>query len=497
MKTRMTVAGPVALAMAAALAFASAGCKKESPSEAGNPQAPPRSGPTPAKPGLQAEIDALRQIPVVRSPADRPLTVSERTATERDWAFHALRTGYFQTGCTNSRWDAQAIAAFEAYADYVRNGQPERFGPMTNAVLQAKAAGCADPMLEYMQARYSLGRRGSTGEQFAIDLVKACRSMVTSKHHPRFKYLAAYRAIVAAREADGEGDRAPLQLLVNTALQDLARDSNAPPAEVFQAVFDWQAYTRHKGWIDFVMQDLDGILGANWGNDSRLFCLRGSAELQRAWDARGNSWANTVTDEGWEGFRECLEKAEGLLVKSWEMNPSNAFTAYQMMQVELGQGRGRPKMEQWFQRAMTLSTNYSDAVKLMSFYLEPRWYGSEEESLKFARSCVRNKSWGGQVPLILPNVHHSLARFYKKDESPEYWQRPGVWADVRSGYERFFELNPSDVGWRHDYARDAYLCGQYEVFLAQTKLFGTGTNYTFFGGKAKFETMLRKAAAGS
>ena len=492
---------PAVCVIAALVALSSAGCKKQSPSDSGAAQSqspsPSPSGLAPSKPRLQAEIEGLKQIPIVRSPANRPLTISDRTATERDWVFRVLRTGYVQTGCTNSRWDGQAVAAFEAYADYVRNNQPGRWGAMTNGILQARAAGCADPMLEYMQARYSLGRGGGTEEQYAIDLVKACRSMATSKHHPRYKQLAAYRAIVAARDADNDGQRGPLQVLVNTALEDLARDSNAPPAEVFQAAFDWLAYATSKGWTDFVMRDLDGILEANWKDDSRLFCLRGSAELKRAWEARGRSWANTVKEEGWQGFREHLEKAEGLLAKSWELNRSNAFTSYQLMQVELGQGRGRSTMEQWFERTMALSPNSSDAVKLMSFYLEPRWYGSDEESLKFARMCVANQKWGGQVPLILPNVHHSLARFYQKTDAPEYWQRPEVWEDVRAGYERFFELNPSDVGWRHDYARDAYLCGQYKTFLAQTKLFGTYTNYAFFGGKAKFEEMLAKAAGGT
>ncbi len=50
------------------------------------------------------------------------------------------------------------------------------------------------------------------------------------------------------------------------------------------------------------------------------------------------------------------------------------------------------------------------------------------------------------------------------------------------------------MGWHHDYARDAYFCGQYSAFLAQTKLFTGGTNHAFFGGEAKFKNMLGKAA---
>src|SRR4051812_6842202 len=191
---------------------------------------------------------------------------------------------------------------------------------------------------------------------------------------------------------------------------------------------------------------------------------------------RGSGWASSVSDKGWEGFVDHLKKADEFLTKAWQMNPNNAHTAYLMMQVELGQGQGRSRMELWFNRAMSLETNYYDAVKLMSFYLEPRWYGSEIKTLAFARSCVASEKWGGQVPLILANLHHSLARYSQMSNSPAYWHEPEVWRDVKSSYEKFFALNPDSAGWRHDYAKDAFDCGQNAVFLEQTKLFAFGTN---------------------
>ena len=177
------------------------------------------------------------------------------------------------------------------------------------------------------------------------------------------------------------------------------------------------------------------------------------------------------------------------------MNSSNAYTAYLMMKVELGQGRGRDRMEQWFARAMALDTNYYEAANLMSLYLDPRWYGSKEEALAFARKCVTSTNWGGRVPLVLPDLHRSLARYPNSADSPGYWQRPEVWDDVRSAYEKFFRLNPHEFGYRHDYARDAYLCGHHSEFLAQTKLF-PWTNFNFFGGEGKFQEMLARASSG-
>jgi hypothetical protein len=177
------------------------------------------------------------------------------------------------------------------------------------------------------------------------------------------------------------------------------------------------------------------------------------------------------------------------------MNTNNPKTAYSMMRVELGQGEGLKRMDLWFGRAMALDTNYYDPVKLMSFYLEPRWYGSESQTLAFGRSCVASDKWGGQVPLILAELHRSLANYYSLSNSPAYWHRPEVWRDIKSSYEKFFALNPEEAGWRHNYARDAYYCGHYPEFLEQTKLFANETNYVFFGGQEKFKEMLQVAAS--
>jgi hypothetical protein len=66
---------------------------------------------------------------------------------------------------------------------------------------------------------------------------------------------------------------------------------------------------------------------------------------------------------------------------------------------------------------------------------------------------------------------------------------------VRSAYDKFFRSSPDAVDWRHNYARDAYLCGHYAQFLPQVKLFTTGTNYDYLAGEAKFREMMARALA--
>jgi hypothetical protein len=437
----------------------------------------------------------LRTKALEPDPKKRPLVISDRAPNRKEWLEKVLARGYSTSGHTNSKWDAQVHSAFAAYASYSRDSKWDLYKPMVEAVSAALKAGCDDPFARYMDTRYRLADTRPGDEAFALASLRACAPMFDSRYHPVLKFYAGYRAMEATRIADVGGNRGPLIALTTVALEDLARDTNAPSDEIFEAAEMWVGWTGQKLWFDQVLHDLLPLIEKNWSHEERYFRFSGLAEIERAWAERGGGFADTVTEQGWGGFAEHLKKAEEPLNKAWQMNSNVAQTAYLMMRLELGQGRGRATMEKWFNRAMALSTNYYDAAKLMAFYLEPRWYGSEEETLEFGRQCVASTNWSGRVPLVLVDTHHSLARYHKMKESPEYWHRAEVWHDVKASYERFFKLNPDGTGWRHNYAQDAYLCGHYPDFLEQTKLFSAGTNFAFFGGQEKFREMLDKASS--
>ena len=440
---------------------------------------------------LQSRLDQIAALPHEHDPAKRPLIVSQRALNNRQWAVQALQHGYHDTAQTNVAWDEQVGRAFEAFVDYSRVSTTN--WPVLKKALAAVPSSCSDPMIQYLRVRYH--EEPQLGEKTASEFLRVLEPMLSSQYHPVFKFFAGLRTVQAARAADQATDRSRPIGWTFAALEDLARDTNAPVDEVFDAASSWLNHSHSKKWIQYLTSNLDGILEPNWGTTERWFRFRGDAEIWLAWGERGGGWASSVKEKAWDGFTEHLDKAGELLTKAWQMNSNHANTAYLMMQLELGQGQGRLRMETWYDRAMTLDPNYFDAAKLMSFYLEPRWYGSEAATLKFARLCVTSTNWGGEVPLVLVNVHHSLANYQQMSNAPAYWQRPQVWSDVKASYEKFFTLNPEATGWRHDYAKDAYDCGQFDAFLQQTKLFGGRTNYAFFGGRVKFQQMLVKAAA--
>ncbi len=48
------------------------------------------------------------------------------------------------------------------------------------------------------------------------------------------------------------------------------------------------------------------------------------------------------------------------------------------------------------------------------------------------------------------------------------------------------------MSWRHNYARYAYRCEQWETLDEQLAIMGDNINYEYFGGEEKFDEMVKK-----
>lgn len=272
-----------------------------------------------------------------------------------------------------------------------------------------------------------------------------------------------------------------------------------PPEEAYDACHEiLEVWKGSKDHYAFLYHSLEKQFPDNWTNAPIILLLKGEAAIDMAWHARGTGYADTVTKEGWQSFGERLVVAENALTNAWQLNPKDPRIPLNLMRVERGQGRGRDRMELWFHRDMELSTNDYDACYSKLTYLEPKWYGSVDDMLAFGRECAQTKQWGGHVPLILLDAHLAIQRQYADDsEKTNYWKQPEVWLDLKDAFDRFFELNPDETGWYHNYAWYAYQAGQWATLNSLIPKLGP-VNYNYFGGKDQFDQMvaLAKAHAG-
>ena len=431
--------------------------------------------------------------------------VSTKIAKEKEkrfeWNKRTIVGDYERVGKRSPKWDEAVLRALNSFVkmrSYGTNAVPNQIKEIAEPCKEAIAAGCDDVLVRYINTRYVVG--GPT--KGTKDAASAYFEVATQFHQTKYSdirkfyaYLRSAQAIKAAASGPTASNTPPEVLSLRRSaaayLKDALQDKTMPAAEVYDACNDLMETTKlNKPQYERFFLAIEPALLSNWSQESLVQRLRGEFYTHYAWNARGSGFADTVTEEGARLFEERLAIAEAALESAWRLDPTDEWIANDMLIVEKGQGKGRDRMELWFRRAMALNTNNYAACSRKLTYLEPKWYGSPEEVLSFGRECVNSTKWGGRIPWISVQAHSALATYLDEDERKGYWREPDVWADLKAGFEKYFSRYPNAE--RKRYAWYAYQCEQWADFIKQVNLMNP-IDYAYFGGKEKFEGMMRRA----
>lgn len=435
------------------------------------------------------------------APDSIPTALSPEQAKQQRlaWNLKTLVEAYERAGHTSPKWDEPAKRALTEFArsrsQCIESNEAWGLIISTNCTA-AVDAGCDDPMIHYLYIRFSMNQTNSA-QAFTDKFCQTAKDMQNSTYPPVRKFYAAARALDQIIYTDGTNTaNQPLWVeitpLITQNVEAAVNDKTMPAREAYEIAKE--ALYLMSGDTNQYQQAYSCVEKSffeNWPDDYTTWLLKGTAYIQMAWHARGSGWAYTVSAKGWEHFGERLATAQAALEHAWELNPRDPEIAHQMMTVMLGQGGGRDRMELWFARAMALNPNDYEACSRKLYYLEPKWYGSREAMIDFGRECVQNTNWAGRVPLVLVDAHWNYCQGYiAKSEQTNYWKQPDVWADIKSAYDRFFQLNPNTAGYYEYYAWYAYQAGQWNVLNELIPKLGPETYYRF-GGKDEFDKMVQ------
>ena len=113
--------------------------------------------------------------------------------------------------------------------------------------------------------------------------------------------------------------------------------------------------------------------------------LLGRAYLGYASDARGEGYANTVSDSGWKLYEERTAEAKRILqeAKGLPTMCPEWYTA--MLGVALQEGWSVSATRALFEEAFKFEPGYYYTVRAFSNYLRPQWYGQPGDIEKFVR----------------------------------------------------------------------------------------------------------------
>ncbi len=197
--------------------------------------------------------------------------------------------------------------------------------------------------------------------------------------------------------------------------------------------------------------------------------LEGERQIALAWKARGGGYAGTVTEKGWEGFRDGLARAREAFTEAWKLHPDRAQAAARMIVVALGESRGG-EMRLWFDRTVAVRIDHLGAWSQLRSGLLPRWYGSHEALLKLGVEALNTGRFDTRVPSQLYEVVEDLGKDMKLAKGQHLYGRADIWPQLRRMYEGYIAeeaQKPWREGWRACYACVAYLAEDYNTARQQ------------------------------
>jgi WD40 repeat protein len=176
-----------------------------------------------------------------------------------------------------------------------------------------------------------------------------------------------------------------------------------------------------------------------------LATVRGRFWTDYAWKARGNGWASTVTEEGWEQFRSRLDTGAGLMDAFAAKFPGSVVPCPGFHTVwhtyALGQGWPVPKAEKLVDAVLERWPDYFPICDAHSIFLLPRWYGRPGDWQAFARRIYHLNPGGHGAELYARLV------LERHDDEVDYFESQALeWTWVREGFMRLLEAYPGS-GW--------------------------------------------------
>jgi hypothetical protein len=419
------------------------------------------------------------------------------------WNQATLVEAYQSGENKDPRWDASAMEALADFAK-IRAGSDfemeTRLSLIGDAARDAVKAGCNDALVQFLYCRYSVMPSSKPLGEKQREFRSMAQSFAASSYAPMRKFygnIAAAEVLHFQRNTNLWPEVFQFRMAAIADLTQALEDKSMPVEEAYHAAHElFRVLDRSTRDITNAYNAIEKPLFKNWPRASSSYLIKAEFYFHYAWKGRGTAAADRVSEAQWKMFHERLALAEAALKKAWALNPKDPLVPTLMIGVVEGQGKKRPEMELWFDRAMKLDPNNYQACLKKLHYLYPQWHGSREEMVAFGRECVASPVWGGKVPLILVDAHGEIVRSLRdRDLKQDYWAIPEAWTDIRSAYEKFSRLNPDETRFRYPYAAYAVRCEQWNVFLEQIRLLReTETEFSFkydyFGGKDDFDRVV-------
>ncbi|MEA2736620.1 MAG: hypothetical protein QOE14_3071 [Humisphaera sp.] len=442
-------------------------------------------------------------IAVITVSSSVAIAANADTEKQKKWSQQNIVDAYEKVGQGDAKWNDAARTMVAAFARMHATDQtPTRDEDdiIWHQSQVTRKHKCSDPLVQYITAR-NMEYWNRDVDAVANYVFPTAKAMQASQYHAVYKCRALVRAAqykAKSTQNVGESLRDGRKFLEQALehMPAIAADAEVP-----------------RGVIFTLMEDI-GEVSKLATNDRQTFASRASKILEEkcrdrslvlsvmanfyvdyAWDARGRGFADAVNDENFKQMGDRLKPAAIAAEESWAIDNNNVLPCLVMLQVELGQGEGRERMETWFKRAIAADPDSEVARRMKLYYLEPKWHGDGvRDILAFGRECRAGGNWDAGTPLLLVDAHLTAARYtesgYQPKPSPEYFKNdPQAWADVKQVYDEYLKRVPDSLYHRSRYAQIAAWAGQWAEADKQFKAMGDRFSYSYFRNGTRYRAV--------
>ena len=221
-----------------------------------------------------------------------------------EWSRDTYGGSYQRAGKKDPKWDEPAAKALEAYA-YFRvfgHGPPGSAPDVMPVQLKlAMDAGCTDPYIHYLYLKTAGKPPESADAETAAEYSKLADEMQTNGYPVLCKGFVSLRAsqawLAAFKKQAPEVNRYRRQAMGQ--FEEMLERDEIPAGAAYDAYREmyWAIARNDKQRQDFYKHTEPALL-ARWPDEGFPYLIKGKFYVDYAWDARGNGYADTVTEEG-------------------------------------------------------------------------------------------------------------------------------------------------------------------------------------------------------
>lgn len=277
-------------------------------------------------------------------------------------------------------------------------------------------AGSKDPVIQLHLAMQVASDQGPDIADKQRDALQTLKKIYPALHDGKYNRYLVFQAryfIWELTPPHAVKERMDLNLQVLSAWADWLQAASEKP-EHFGSVWGRIKGFLQKADIEQTRRIYEVVLNRPGIDPYFVHMIGAKYHHLQGWEYRGSGFANKVTKEGWENLAEHQKLTMRHAMHAWLLQPKISGAPELMMSYALTNS-DMGTSEEWFLRTISLNYDTFTPFDRLEWSLRPRWGGSIEALLTFARACLLTPRFDTAVP---PHGLELLIRVQEQEMPP-------------------------------------------------------------------------------